>query len=396
VTAPTQDEHAVRREDLTETVAPFLMIDATRAIRASGVRHVMAPASRQALVTSASQFLSTLSPADDNSALVGVFPFDNSVPAHLFQPEVFETLQLSNDLPVVLASTEGVTSALRFVAEPSRAGYAQSVERAIQRLCQDPPDLRKVVLARTLSVHNHSTIDVASVLSKLQRDRSVNTFSVSLPPAADGLPRTFVGATPEMLIDKSGKLISSLPLAGSARRLANVEQDQAAGQRLLNSSKDLVEHRHVIESIADLLSPYCESLHVPRLPSLISTASIWHLGTRIEGVLKSEDTSSLELAMLLHPTPAVCGSPRALAREVIAELETFDRGYFTGGVGYTDARGDGRWYVAIRCAEISGSRARLYAGAGIVDCSDAYGEVLETETKFAPMLRALGIAAENA
>ncbi|MGV3709497.1 MAG: isochorismate synthase [Gemmatimonas sp.] len=372
------------------------MIDATRAIRAGGVRRVLPPVSRHALAGSASAFLSTMSPADDASALVGVFPFDDSVPAHLFEPETFEMLELGSDLPVVLASNESVTSALRFVAEPSRAAYAESVDRAIRRLCQDPPELRKVVLARTLAVHNHSTIDVASVLAKLQRDRSVNTFSVSLPPSPDGLPRTFVGATPEMLIDKSGKEISSLPLAGSARRLANIEQDQAAGQRLLNSSKDLVEHRHVIESIADLLTPYCQSLTVPRRPSLLSTASIWHLGTRIEGVLRSEDTPSLELAMLLHPTPAVCGSPRALAREVIAELETFDRGYFTGGVGYTDARGDGRWYVAIRCAEISGTRARLYAGAGIVDCSDAYGEVLETETKFAPMLRALGIAAENA
>jgi len=118
---------------------------------------------------------------------------------------------------------------------------------------------------------------------------------------------------------------------------------------------------------------------------------MWHLGSTIEGVLRDPDVTALELALAIHPTPAVCGTPFDEALDVIGQLEPFDRDFYSGAVGWTDARGDGEWHVAIRCAEICGTSARLFAGAGIVDGSDPAAEAAETSGKFTALLRALGV-----
>ena len=118
---------------------------------------------------------------------------------------------------------------------------------------------------------------------------------------------------------------------------------------------------------------------------------MWHLGTRIEGMLKDPEMPSVVLAALLHPTPAVCGVPMARANALIHDLEPVPRDFYAGAVGWCDARGDGAWYVAIRCAEIAGATARLYAGAGIVPGSDPMAEAAETGAKFGAFLAALGL-----
>jgi isochorismate synthase len=147
----------------------------------------------------------------------------------------------------------------------------------------------------------------------------------------------------------------------------------------------------VVESILDTLTPYCADLSTPEGTGLRATASMWHLGTRIVGRLKDTSLSSAFFAALLHPTPAVCGLPRKLAHAQITELEPYDRDFYAGAVGWCDSAGDGRWYVSIRCAEIDGDEARLYAGAGIVPGSTPEGEVAETAAKFKAMLDAFGI-----
>ena len=144
-------------------------------------------------------------------------------------------------------------------------------------------------------------------------------------------------------------------MAGSARRSMDHVADRATAERLMRSEKDLREHASVVEWVADRLAPYCRSLRVPAKPVLRSTSTMWHLVSPIEGELHDDDVSSIELATTLHPTPAVCGVPRDAAAQAIAELEPFDRGFFTGAVGCCDASGDGRWLVTIRCAEIAGN-----------------------------------------
>ena len=124
---------------------------------------------------------------------------------------------------------------------------------------------------------------------------------------------------------------------------------------------------------------------------LHATASMWHLGTRIHATLKDPKTSAVELLAQLHPTPAVCGTPRLAALQRIRELEPVPRGFYAGAVGWLDAQGDGDWYVAIRCARLQGTQLRLYAGAGIVAQSQPDAEVAETAAKFAALLNALGV-----
>ncbi|MED2933316.1 chorismate-binding protein, partial [Bacillus wiedmannii] len=155
--------------------------------------------------------------------------------------------------------------------------------------------------------------------------------------------------------------------------------------------KDLHEHAVVVEAVAAALRPYCHTLHVPEKPSVIHSEAMWHLSTEVKGELKDPNTTSLELAIALHPTPAVCGTPMEEAREAIQKIEPFDREFFTGMLGWSDLNGDGEWIVTIRCAEVQENTLRLYAGAGVVAESKPEDELAETSAKFQTMLKALGL-----
>lgn len=205
-----------------------------------------------------------------------------------------------------------------------------------------------------------------------------------------------MGGTPELLLDKRGAEILSHPLAGSARRSTDAREDRAAAEALAGSEKDQREHALVVEFILDTLAPLCRTLGAPEGTCITSTGSMWHLGTRIAGRLRDKDQPAPVLAACLHPTPAVCGLPRDPAAELIRQLEPVQRDFYAGAVGWCDARGDGAWHVAIRCAELQGTHARLYAGAGIVPGSDPDSETRETGAKFGAMLSAFGLAPDAA
>ncbi|MOA17164.1 Isochorismate synthase DhbC [compost metagenome] len=149
----------------------------------------------------------------------------------------------------------------------------------------------------------------------------------------------------------------------------------------------------MIEDIRSLLSPVCAELDVPDKPSLINTAALWHLSTRIEGRLADPETNALQLACLLHPTPAVCGFPTERAHRLIRFVEPFERGLFTGMVGWTDSEGNGEWVVTIRCGTVQRETVRLFAGAGIVEASEPESEWAEVQTKLKTMLNACGLSA---
>lgn len=119
------------------------------------------------------------------------------------------------------------------------------------------------------------------------------------------------------------------------------------------------------------------------------TATLWHLSTVLKGILKRSDTDALTLALALHPTPAVCGYPTAAARKAIEEVETFDRGLFTGITGWMDADGNGEWAVTIRCGIVGSATVRIFAGAGIVEGSVPELEWAETNAKMLPMFETL-------
>ncbi len=247
----------------------------------------------------------------------------------------------------------------------------------------------KVVLSRAVDVD--CAADVPSVVARLAaRDPHAYVFATELP-APDETPATLVGASPELLVARHGATVTSHPLAGSLPRSSDSREDRRRAEALLASSKDTTEHAFVVDAIAATLRPRCRALSVPATPQLTRTAAMWHLGTPIVGELDDTSIGSLELALALHPTPAVCGSPRNAALAAIDSIEPYDRGFYTGLVGWSDGSGDGEWAVTIRCAVLGESTARLYAGAGIVAASDPDAELAETTAKLATIRTALGI-----
>ncbi|WP_335932742.1 isochorismate synthase [Streptomyces sp. PTD5-9] len=320
--------------------------------------------------------------------VMGAIPFDQDAPAALAVPAVLRTAPpLTADPLVALpadppspADTRGMT----VHQEPAPEEYAASVAAAVERMWRG--EYSKVVLARTLRVDADRPFDLPAMLQRLaRRDPSGYTFAVPTGP-----DRTLLGASPELLVSRHGGRVVANPLAGSVPRSDDLAEDVRRAAALLESPKDLHEHAVVVNAVQESLARYCTGLTVPAKPTLVRTATMWHLSTTVTGVLRSQDTTALELGCALHPTPAVCGTPTDTARRVIRESEPFDRGFFTGMVGWGDADGDGEWVVTIRCAEAEPSSLRLYAGAGVVAASEAEAETAETAAKFRTFLGAVG------
>jgi menaquinone-specific isochorismate synthase len=256
--------------------------------------------------------------------------------------------------------------------------WEQAVGEAVHRITHSA-ELQKVVLARDLHASADSPID-PRVLLRWLAPRYPGCFTF----ACDGL----VGATPELLIRKTGWEVSSLVLAGTSPRGATQAEDSELARILLGSAKENEEHEYAAVSLRDTLSPLCTAMHVAPRPELIRLPNVQHLGTWVHGTLASE-RSALALVAAVHPTAAVGGTPTGTAVEVIRELECMDRERYAGPVGWIDADGNGEWGIALRCAQLSGDRAHLFAGCGIVAGSDPAAELAETESKFRPMRNAL-------
>lgn len=265
----------------------------------------------------------------------------------------------------------------RFTVAATRARneFESIVGRAIDAI--ERGEMEKVVLAREVVVEADQPFDVRDVIARL-----VHQQPGCFVYASDGL----VGASPELLVRRTGAVVESRPVAGTA-----VAEGEESLQRLAASVKDTHEHRFVVDGIVDALTPVCSTL-VAGTPEVAVFGPIAHLATPVRGELRRDaghTPDALALARMLHPTPAVGGTPRQVALDAIRELEGFDRGRYAGPVGWVDARGDGEWAIALRGAELDGTRARLVAGAGIVAGSDPAAEWAETQAKLEPMLRAL-------
>ncbi len=264
---------------------------------------------------------------------------------------------------------------------PPVSEWTHAVADAIAAIEEDA--IRKVVLARSVIVRSDTAPDGLNVLSHLERSyRQCFGFGWRVNGA------TFVGASPELLVRSSGGVVTSNPLAGTAPRGEGEAEDRLLAEALMRSEKDRIEHRYVVDDVADRLGPYSNDLAVPAEPSLKRMASVQHLSTRITGTTRT-GVHVLDLVDALHPTPAVGGTPRDPALAFIAKAEPFDRGWYTGGVGWIDGAGDGEFAIGLRCGLLEGTNAHVFAGAGIVADSDPDAELLETRLKFRPMLELL-------
>lgn len=259
-------------------------------------------------------------------------------------------------------------------------GWLAAVAEAVTEVRRGP--LRKVVMARDQLLWARRPFDVAGILDRLAaRHPSCFTFLVD----------AFLGASPELLLEVRGDAVRSEVLAGTVGRGAGSGDDDA-GAGLLASAKDREEHEFAVASVRDVLRDGCVDVDEDAGPHLLRLADVQHLATGLRGRLPGPAGPLGTMALLgaLHPTAAVGGTPRDVALAAIGRLEGLDRARYAAPVGWVDGRGDATWAIALRCAEVTGDRARLFAGAGVVGASLPEDELRETRLKLRAMRDALG------
>jgi salicylate biosynthesis isochorismate synthase/menaquinone-specific isochorismate synthase len=260
--------------------------------------------------------------------------------------------------------------------------WTAAVESAAKRLRAG--DAAKVVLAREVIARGDGVVSAGMVVRSLRAAYpSCFTYLVT---GADGT--AFAGASPELLIRRSGGKAFSQPMAGSVARGASEADDDRLARQLVESAKDNAEHRIASEFVVEALRKFSRSVEA-RAPEVVRFTNIQHLATSITAELAAPAAEVLDLAAALHPTPAVGGWPRPAAEALIDELEGLERGWYAGAVGWTDGQGDGEFAVALRCGLLWEDGARLYAGVGVMPDSDPARELEETELKFKALLMAL-------
>jgi salicylate biosynthesis isochorismate synthase/menaquinone-specific isochorismate synthase len=240
--------------------------------------------------------------------------------------------------------------------------------------------MEKIVLSREVQVHAPRPYDPAAVFGVL-RDEFPSCFVFCSGRGEDAL----IAASPELLLRREGQRVSTLALAASSRRSADPAVDAHLGEQLLRDPSYREEHAIVARRIERMLRPHSVWVAAAPEPGLARIANIQHLATPIRAQL-AEPIDALELAGIMHPTPAVGGEPLAAAAPLIPALEGLDRGWYLGPLGWTDGAGDGEFCVTLRCALLSGAVARCYAGGGIVRDSVPEKELAETEVKLQALL----------
>ncbi|MEI6361628.1 MAG: isochorismate synthase [Actinomycetes bacterium] len=325
----------------------------------------------------------------------GSFSFDpDSGPSIVVVPQVIVGRRAGQAWMTVIGREQGARPALPPVSVPepplwvtwsegtvSAIDWQAEVADAVRRIRAG--ELDKVVLARDVVANVDGPIDVRHLLLRLARSYpSCWTFHV------DGL----VGATPELLVRRTGDLVTSRVLAGTVRRRGNDQADASLAQALLQSGKDTEEHEFAVHSVARALAAHCTDLDVPERPHVLELANVQHLATDVTGRL-ADSAPVLALAASLHPTAAVCGTPTERAFSLIREIEGMDRGRYAGPVGWFDRHGDGEFGIALRCALIDAEagQVRSFAGCGIVAGSVPADELSESVAKLVPIRDALEV-----
>ena len=324
----------------------------------------------------------------------GTLPFTPGAPSELVVPSVvagraddgtrwvttITDAAADADRPQLQAEVDPLPAVRRFAVTAQRdpEDWCALVERATKTMAGGT--LHKVVLARQIDIAADQAIDRLAVLQRL-RSAYPGCHIVSIAG--------FVAASPELLVSVAGDIVRSHPMAGTAPRGGDPTTDQRLAASLLASTKDRQEHQITIDMVHDTLLPWCSYLDYEAEPSVVAVANVQHLATLVEGRLSQPAPSVLELVAALHPTPAVAGWPRDEALAWIAEHEGFDRRRYAGTAGWADAAGNGTWAVSVRCAEVDGPAARVWAGNGIVADSDPSTELAETRSKLQALLSAI-------
>ena len=338
---------------------------------------------------------------DDGPSGTGVvafatLPFDRNAPGELQIPEFLITQTLSGDAWLTClersndwrewfdAVTDPVqeTQSLRSLTyQPTPEEYAHNVALAVEILRRKEID--KVVLARAVLGSVPEPIDAAAIAQRLRLREPICTL-YSLP-ASDG--QRFVGASPELLVRRTGVEIQCHPLAGTITLPPNVAPDDYQTW-LLGSTKNLHEYGVLVDEVVRNLANVYDDVYADPEPSIVTLRTVAHLGAWVSARSNDLDTApdALEVLRVLHPTAAVGGVPRESAYDLIRRLEQHDRGHYAGPLGWMDSRGDGEWWIGIRGVLVKGREFEAWAGAGIVSESDPIAEREETRDKLASVL----------
>jgi len=340
---------------------------------------------------SAIEYSSDDAPIGVGPIMFGSIPFDTTREADFILPTVTfcktregETwVTVIDDAPIPEindGATESSTAHFDVRDGVSLSTYIAAVEAA--RNAVRSGELTKAVIARDVFVESDSPIDIHQLLLRLR-----SSFGTSYRYSFDG----FVGASPELLVAIHDDEITSHPLAGTTPRTGDAQKDALLAKQLLESAKNQIEHRVVIDMVHDTLLPHCSYLDWEAEPSVVQVANVQHLGTQLVGKLSEPRMHVLDAALALSPTPALGGFPREQALQLIAQYEGMNRDRYGGAIGWFDNRGNGVFAVAIRCAQFNDTRnqARLFAGGGIVADSDPQEELAETNAKLQAMLAAI-------
>jgi menaquinone-specific isochorismate synthase len=332
---------------------------------------------------------------DDGPVALGALPFDRTEPATLVVPEVVVRRDADGRQwcttvgvgtaprpPMELLSARAdeavVPDGFALTSPRSHPDWQRTIADAIEAIAGGR--LATVVVAREVVVEANRPIVVPDVLERLRA-----LYPACVVFSVDG----FIGASPELLVERRGDHVRSHPLAGTYPRSGDPHADELLAAELVASVKDQREHRFVIDEIDAVLRPRCATLDVPAAPSIMQLRNVLHLGTEIAGTLAAPAPSALELAAALHPTPAVAGTPTDTALAWLDANEGLARGRYAGPVGWVDRHGDGTFAIGIRSAEVRGSTARLFAGVGVVEGSEPRRELVETQLKLQALLAAL-------
>jgi menaquinone-specific isochorismate synthase len=328
---------------------------------------------------------------------MGSLPFDNFAAGELVVPSVTVRIEADRATLICVGPRDALDALVceptAVVAEPvapsappdhfelisvqSHERFKELVAEAVDAIAAG--EFQKVVVAREVEVRANRPFAPSDLLARLRAlYPSCVTFSMG----------NFVGASPELLCRRTGSLARAHPLAGTIARSGDPEEDERLAKSLLASSKNRSEHGFVVDAIVEALRGFAPEVTASAEPHLLELRNVVHLATTIEAHLREPMPGALELAVALHPTPAVGGFPEQAALIWLEKHEVLDRDRYAGPLGYMDAAGDGEWWLGIRSALLSGSSARLIAGVGIVADSEPAAELAETQLKLQALLAA--------
>lgn len=329
--------------------------------------------------------------------LCAIVPFKLSEEAQLFWT-VPGDYQLKKEIQLLSPAAEPLSAQANIqTPEPLKADkeyqeesvshYLKALDQTLELLRADK--IQKLVLSRSERYQVPSSPSFKKQLFKTLAAHNplADTFMVKLPTGS-----TWIGSSPEVLAQVRAGRFYTHPLAGSLPRSQTPDRAEAS-RRLLESAKDRIEHAYVVDHIVSALSQLQSlELDLPAGPQITATDSMWHLGTPISARLPQEITS-LDLAQLLAPTPAVGGTPREQVLPLIEGLEGRSRSFYAGFLGFMHPNGEGHWSLVLRCAQLEGQQMTAYAGGGIVASSQPQLELAETKAKLSTLLRAAQEAA---